>query len=1386
MSRSRRVAASSRRALTDATKSVLNASQAKGRMKSASVAAHGKLFRCSKNSPLEENIGPLTNGARLEQASRPLFRPALLAGVAAGALSLSAPPTRAQLIVEPPGAVPDPPCTLLASLDCEGDLSGGVEIASDGADLEEVNIDNLTAAIAPADGVVGVYFHNHDGDTALTVDAAGYGVTTTDAHGVYVRMVSNNGNLTIDVAGDVAVTSDSDSHFGIAGRQPGDGDVSITSDGDVRVGGSHGVFADSGGGNASVTSDGRVQAGKSGIVAFGQGGAATVKSTGNVYAGEDGLHAEAFSGKASVTSNGAITATAGDGIDVRGSAGVSVTSNGDIEAGGAAIRAYSRNQQVLYLGASGPAVATVTSTGNLTAEGGYAIHAYGASYVSITSNGTVNSEGVGLYASGVYGASVKSTGTITVDPASGDVQFEAAIIAQSESGDTTVDSFGNLEAENGYGIKATGLKDIDVKSVGNIKAKAGIRAASQNGGAAIRSDGDIVVTAAGVFPAAAALTAEALHNGGVTIVSEGKLSTAFENVDGIQAKVQTYEPSPDAVLGNISITSTGDIAVSRHGIYAVANIKKDLAARTPGARTGDIVITSTGNVSGDDKAGIYAYAPGGGVRVTSNGAVSSKNGDAIWASAKSVGGRTEINSTGDLYGGNRAIYAYSYAAVDITSNGAVTAGETAITARVIEGDGDVFVDLTGDVAGAAGYGVYARANAGDVAVTANGDVSGGSDAVSASVDGASDITIKISGDVTGGSGAGVRFTGGGTNRLEINGAVSSLSGLAIAGDAGAEQIVSTGNLTGAVSLAAGNDRVEIFGASDISKASFDGGEGEDVFRLSATSDGVFVGGAIRNFEVFEKAGAGTWSFAGEHAFATSVSLLGGVLDLQGTLASPIMTNSGGSLAVGGVGAIGAGTIDGDYAQAAGGGLLVDVDFASGESDLLSVSGTASLAGAVTPTALNLNAGEQTFTILTAAGGVTDNGLTLSPFASPLVDAELVFPNANNVAIAVSVAFVPADVALDEDQVALAGNLEAVFAAGGATRDLAEMYAALFFDIDDDAAYRAALDELSPEVFLGTQAASLFGAEGFSDRLFSCADKTDADTLSREGECIWLRGGGGALDVDGDGRTIGFEEESFSATAGWQIEVAEYWRIGVAAGYEALSLDTDNGADSEGDRFMVGVAAKHQRGPWRLAAALSGGLGAFETTRTVSFGDFADTLLSTQDVTHAAAEMRVGHQFDFDGWYARPFVIGNATWIDLADATETGGGAALEIQGGAQTFLSVTPGVEVAVEFALSKAFSLKPFLRAGARFVDNPELTLYARFVGAPAGTGAFLNTLSFDSRYAEIDAGATLFKLGGESKSGGRFDELGTRAAISLVYESRNGENTKQSSAFLKAAFPF
>ena len=123
-----------------------------------------------------------------------------------------------------------------------------------------------------------------------------------------------------------------------------------------------------------------------------------------------------------------------------------------------------------------------------------------------------------------------------------------------------------------------------------------------------------------------------------------------------------------------------------------------------------------------------------------------------------------------------------------------------------------------------------------------------------------------------------------------------------------------------------------------------------------------------------------------------------------------LTNAG-IMSPGGSGVPSTTTVTGNYVQSATGRLAIDADWISGQSDKLAISGTAKLAGTVFVNPLNFpttaaSGLTRTFTIVTANGGITNNGLT-APNTAP-VTYSLLQPDANTLDLKAAINFAGLD------------------------------------------------------------------------------------------------------------------------------------------------------------------------------------------------------------------------------------------------------------------------------------------------------------------------------------------------------------------------------------------
>ena len=202
----------------------------------------------------------------------------------------------------------------------------------------------------------------------------------------------------------------------------------------------------------------------------------------------------------------------------------------------------------------------------------------------------------------------------------------------------------------------------------------------------------------------------------------------------------------------------------------------------------------------------------------------------------------------------------------------------------------------------------------------------------------------------------------------------------------------------------------------------------------------------------------------------------------GTMADVGAFTNVGTVSLGGAGTLQTTTFDDTFVQTRTGNLAIDINGASNASDLVIASNTAALAGTVAINVTSLPAAaQQTYTILQGLGGVTDNGLML--LASPALGASLTFTS-TDVVLSTSVDFAGVS-GLNANQQAIGNSLRQAFAAGGG--GLTSVLLGLL-NVDGLDAYKAALDELSPELYSDAQISALYASLGFANSLLSCRVK----------------------------------------------------------------------------------------------------------------------------------------------------------------------------------------------------------------------------------------------------------------------------------------------------------
>jgi len=940
-----------------------------------------------------------------------------------------------------------------------------------------------------------------------------------------------------------------------------------------------------------------------------------------------------------------------------------------------------------------------------------------------------------------------TTGTAGIATTSGGVGIRASSLGSVNNfsyGNVTVTSTGTIKSD-GDGINAiSGAQSYYGFHGGNVAVTASGTITSAHGAGIIassRGDGNNGNGAGG-------------NGGNVTVNASGAVTGANGGISAGSSGGSPYGVSNGGNGGTVTVTATGAVtSMSRYdGIRAYSNGGNggNGSSAGNGGAGGDVTVNASGIVTGNGQWAINAFSKGGkgytggnGGNIVVNATGPSLNGGGIYASSRGGagnygnggnGGNVTVTSTGAINSGRSdGIHALSYGGNGYNGSGG-NGGNVTVT-----NSGPITVTGTGSRR----YGIYASSYAGS---SNNSNGIGGA------------VTVTTSGNVTsagnGGVGIGAFTSSGGSASVTVQ------SGSTVTGGGNgygvwilADTLASLTNY-GTITTSAG-----ILGIAVAESANHTAGT-TTVNNYGTLTGRISLNGNSVSFNNF----AGAVVNAG-----SSLSLPGGTFTNNGTL-SP-----------GGNGVIQATNLNGNFVQGTTGKLAVDVNLANTASDRLSVTGTANLGGTIVVTPTGVSKGTNTFTVLTANGGVTNAGLGL--FASAALNAQLVYPNINTVEITTSINYATSGLTLNQNAVGSALN---PLLSNGNVRGAAQTAQAGTIIINPGPAfltallnpnltpaqYQAALNQLSPEVYNQIALGLVGSAQQFGSDMMSCrVGGDDGVAIVREGQCLWVRAR--ARSFDHGGNDVNSRELSGTFSTGAQFAVAPNWRLGFAAGYESSRLSTSTNATSTGDTYEGGAVIKYNPGPLLLAASITGGWSTWNTTRPLSFGGFNAIATSSNDADFVSGRLHASYLISQGNWYLKPIIEGAVTRVDLGGFTEANGsGAALTVNGAGDTFFSVSPALEVGTQVVYDGLAVWRPFLRGGVSFVDNGRVALDAGFASAPSGTGPFRVTTNTDTVFADVSAGV---------------DVIGTNGITArLQYDGRYAEHTEQSGFSLKASVPF
>ena len=910
--------------------------------------------------------------------------------------------------------------------------------------------------------------------------------------------------------------------------------------------------------------------------------------------------------------------------------------------------------------------------------------------VTIQSGVVVNSGahiGIDLTGTGTQTLTLVSGVTVTTNGSFDGVSILNAtgLISISAAG-TTV----SAGTANGFNLQTSGAIGATVGDVtGTVAAIA-------------TGTGNVSVTTGSVSTTADNATAVFAQGAGGTVTVDttgGSISTVGAAANGVVATFNGSSGAATITTGDV--TTHGDLANGVAGFVKGPNtaLTIDTTAGTiatfgnnaPGidAQAGNFPLTAanaglltirTGGVATHGASpGIVANAFGGDMDITIGGAITTVNGDGIDTSSANLAGVStvtikvngSISAGGDFSNGILAIGAFGFKNA-ITVNGPVAA------------------------TGASGVGIISGGDSGDqITVNVGGSVSGNTgieffDFTSATT------TVTNNGTITGTGGTAVTFLGIAPDVFTNNGAVS---GSVLLGDGADTAILNTG--------------------SSIS-GTLDGGAGTDTLKLGGAGTATLDLSNVKNFEIADKIDSGTWTLTGTGTISTSTTVSAGTLSVNGQLTSPTVTvdpvatlqGTGtiiGAVTVNGTVApgnsIGTLHVSGSYAQGAG--SIYQVELNPTTSDLIAVTGSATVDGTasvrVTAAAGSYTVGHQ-YIILSATGGVTGQFGNLTDNL-PFVDFAL-GADADDIFLDVIASGVPLDqIARTPNEKAAARGLESL-GAGHAPVDAVMLLTA------PDA--RHAFDLLSGEIhpsvvsvllydsgdvrdaMLGRLRQSVGGAAaifaptlatleyGRPTRVADAGDPPLAqrgDAQADGGLTGWARPFGGFGHFEGDDNAASLNRSTSGIVAGIDATLVSsgVWRFGIAAGYQGSALGVgDRGSSANVGTYHIAAYAGTQQGALglRVGGAYSGH--SINTNRAVVFPGFAETERATYGGATAQGFGEAGYTVVLGQVAFEPFAGVAYVDVRLDPFTESGGTAALHSPGGGTDTVFSSLGLRAAL------------------------------------------------------------------------------------------------------------
>ncbi|MER9328684.1 autotransporter domain-containing protein [Mesorhizobium sp. M0488] len=1127
-------------------------------------------------------------------------------------------------------------------------------------------------AVSDTGGHVGYGY----GTGTVTVD--GFGSTWTNSGDLYI---AEFGDGTLDITNGGAVNNATGTigwHAGSNGAVTVDGGSSTwLNTGSLTIG-------SSGVGALTVSSGGKVSSDSAYIGLYsGSTGSATIDdatwtNNGTLYVGHDGDGALEIK-------NGGVASNA-DAI-----VGYSTDSTGKVTVDGAG--STWTNSGNLSVGLDGTGTLMISSSGKVSNASGYVGALAGSTGIVIVDNSTWTNSGsliVGDFGNGALhilqggvvsnswgaiGAKAGSTGMVFVDGA-GSTWTNSSNLGVGDLGD------GTLSITNG------GVVSNDWGYISNTAGSTG--AVTVDGtGSKWTNNGNLYVGRASKGTLTVSNGGKVSNDSGYLGYDAGSIGTAEINSAG------SWTNSGNLVVGYggsgmLTISSGG--AVSNASGYVALEIGSSSGVSVDGQG-------STWTNSGDLFVG---FKGAGALQITNKGQV--LNQAAMLGEFDTATATVTVDGPGSSWSTDDGLTVGSsgHATLSITNGGSADAdsvfvggGATGAGAVTVDGTDSKWTNKNGLLLGGLGSGT--------LAVTNGGIASGGITAMAIGADATAQATVdgqtslwEMHGDLLIGVGgtASVTLSNGGTALVDF--------ATVIAGQAGSTGTLNIGGAAGAAAI----------GAGILDSATLQFGLGTGALNFNHTNTNYAFDATISGLGTINQIAGNTNLTADSSSFTGATNVSGGRLAVNGSLASSLVTITGGMLGgngtVGGIAAksggiiapgnsIGTLNVAGNVDQAAGSIYLVELT-STGTSDFLHATGAATIDSGALIDVVKLDGAPYVvgthYTVLQADGGVTGTytigGNTGSAFLG-LVDSY----DLNHVYLDV-VQNTFASVGLTPNQIATGGGAESLGSGD-------PLYDAIFA-LPDAATAQAAFDQLSGEIHASAKGMliedSRFIRDAATSRIsaaFGEAGGTAALPVMAYGEggpemvaadtdrfAVWGQAFGSWSNTDSDGNAAAFDRSTGGLLAGADTLVGG-WRVGLIGGYSHSSFDADDrNSSGKSDNYHLGLYGGTNWGAiaFRTGAAYS--WNSLSTKRAVAFGGFTDGLSADYDAGTAQVFGELAYKADTGRFKFEPFANLAYVSVHTDGFSETGGAAALTSAGSTTDATFTTLGLRASTDLGLGE------------------------------------------------------------------------------------------------------